>query len=337
MANELSLTGLATGLNTYALIRNQAGSVWNTGLVAWEAQNAANLSAYAITLSENGTTGCYFGNFPAVAAGAYTVEYRIRAGGSVAWTDAAFSDFVSWDGTKILGLNHVSAPDAATVAAAVRDVTGLASAPSGSIGRTLYDGVGSTPFDSGTARAGTTSTLQLRAGAPTIPAGAVVEFTGGLGVGQLATAASYNSGTQTVAFNNPVTVAGNNTTTYRVWVYADVYPLSRVAGYVTGQSPADLVLVTPANKLATNASGKVSPADGSIASATFTIGTPSGSGGFLERLWLTVLRFFPNAGGSVEAPTSGVGNLVVKTTGGAVLSTQAMTDNGTTKTLGPSA
>jgi hypothetical protein len=74
-------------------------------------------------------------------------------------------------------------------------------------------------------------------------------------------------------------------------------------------------------------------ADGSITSAKFATVTP-GPSGFLERLSLLASRFFPVAGGSVTAPKSGNGNLVVKGTGGATIATQAVTDNGTTQTLG---
>lgn len=77
-------------------------------------------------------------------------------------------------------------------------------------------------------------------------------------------------------------------------------------------------------------------AAGSITSGTFQLGSANaGSPGLLERLMLLVARYFPAGGGSVTCPKSGNGTLVVKGASGATLSTQPVSDDGTTQTLGP--
>lgn len=75
---------------------------------------------------------------------------------------------------------------------------------------------------------------------------------------------------------------------------------------------------------------------GAITSATFAIGTVNAAAtGLLERLTFMYFRFFPPAGGSVTMPRNRNGQLIMRGTGGAVLSQQAVTDDATTQTLGP--
>lgn len=78
------------------------------------------------------------------------------------------------------------------------------------------------------------------------------------------------------------------------------------------------------------------PAAGSITSAAFTTTTVNASAtGFLEKLLLLVQRFFPLAGGSVTAPKSGNGSLVVRGSGGTAIASQTIADDGTTQTINP--
>lgn len=75
--------------------------------------------------------------------------------------------------------------------------------------------------------------------------------------------------------------------------------------------------------------------DGTITSAKFAVGTVNGAAtGILERLSLLLFRFFPPAGGLTRSPLEGDGELTIETSS-AVISTQAVTNDGTEETIGP--
>jgi hypothetical protein len=110
--------------------------------------------------------------------------------------------------------------------------------------------------------------------------------------------------------------------------------VSSVTGDVGGNVVGSVASVTAGVTVTTNNDKTgYGLADASITSAKFGAITP-GLSGFLERLAHLCGRFFPVAGGSVTAPKSGNGNLIVKGAGGTTISTQTVADNGTTQTLG---
>lgn len=100
MAGEIQLAHV-TGKNVYALVRNATGSIWNGS--AFVAYATANLSTYALTLTEQGTASAYYaGTFPAVAAGVYNLVAYERAGGSPAEGDPLIATGeMHWDGAAV--------------------------------------------------------------------------------------------------------------------------------------------------------------------------------------------------------------------------------------------
>jgi hypothetical protein len=106
MANELQFAYGVTGRTLYAVVRSSTAAIWNgSALVSF---NDANWATYAVGLIEQGSSGFYIGDFPAVAAGTYNFEVRNQAGGSPAIspaTDAAVGiGQVEWDGAVVVSL-----------------------------------------------------------------------------------------------------------------------------------------------------------------------------------------------------------------------------------------
>lgn len=135
MANELAVSGLAAGLTVYAILRNAAGQVWSTvGTPGFAPQVAANIADYDLAMVDTGSTGVYFGDMPAAPAGYLSAEYRVRAGGSPAWTDAVVGvETHQWSGTAWTS-GGTSAPTAAQVADAVWDEARAGHVAAGSFG-----------------------------------------------------------------------------------------------------------------------------------------------------------------------------------------------------------
>lgn len=156
----------------------------------------------------------------------------------------------------------------------------------------------------GTAQSGSATNIRLDtgdagAGGP-LTGGWSVELTGGTGAGQWSPISAYNSSTRdaTTVWVSPFPASG---TTYLL------------------HSPSVTAAIVA----------------GAITSSAVAIGTVNASAtGFFEKLMLAAYRFFPLSGGSVTAPKSGNGSIVVKTTGGTTIATQSVSDDGTTQTLG---
>jgi hypothetical protein len=88
MAGELK-TQFASGATVYAVVLNAAGQAWRRDVSVFELPTAANWADYAVTMTEQSTTGVYEGNFPTAitTAGVYPVLFRQQSGGSPAATD----------------------------------------------------------------------------------------------------------------------------------------------------------------------------------------------------------------------------------------------------------
>ena len=98
-----------SGNTLYAvLIKGSNGQVYNGS--SFENPTAANWTTYAVTMTEQSTTGLYYGNFPSSqAAGRYDVLVVLRAGGSAATTDALVAQAaIDWTGTAELSLAAIS-------------------------------------------------------------------------------------------------------------------------------------------------------------------------------------------------------------------------------------
>ena len=153
-------------------------------------------------------------------------------------------------------------------------------------------------FDSGTAQGGSSTTIILRAGAPsTIGANCQVSIYGGTGQGQAASVTSYNSGTQTATITPNWLVTPDNTSQY------SVYRLSAaVGGGATAAAIATAVWTdttdlatagSPGYLLAQNLDAKVSTrstyAGGAVASvsAPVVVGTNNDKTGYAITLTQT--------------------------------------------------
>lgn len=154
MANEIR-QHYVTAKTLYAVVvQASSGQVWNGA--AFENLLAANWGTYAVTLTEQSTTGFYFGTMPAVAAGLYDVAIFLRAGGSPATTDALVGQAsIDWSGTVDLGVNKViDANNRVSVGALAANVITAAS-----INAAALNGKGDWSTYAGTDTAGTTTLL----------------------------------------------------------------------------------------------------------------------------------------------------------------------------------
>jgi hypothetical protein len=112
MAGEVKLRGPATGATLYYTVMGSGNSIWSTsgGGGGFEAFAAANWADYAVTLTEQGATNVYKGNFPSSApAGVYDIDARRQTGASPATTDASVAGGeVEWAGNKRLPLSDLA-------------------------------------------------------------------------------------------------------------------------------------------------------------------------------------------------------------------------------------
>jgi len=91
--------GTQSGLNLYSIIRNSSGDVWNGS--AFVTYNSANWSTYAVTMTEQTSSGYYKATFPAaITTGKYSFMVHQRLGGSVALGDYIIGGGqIYWNGT----------------------------------------------------------------------------------------------------------------------------------------------------------------------------------------------------------------------------------------------
>lgn len=112
MAGEIQAP-FSAGKTVYAQIRNRVGQIWNTsgGTGAFETYSTAQISVYAISLTEQGTASAYYtGNMPAaIPAGLYNIVAKEQKGGSVAETDPVVAAGTEqWNGTVLLPLSDLA-------------------------------------------------------------------------------------------------------------------------------------------------------------------------------------------------------------------------------------
>ena len=114
MAGEIQVQHGATGKTLYAIVRNSTASVWQTTTSTFVAYATVNLANYDIAMTEQGTASRYYaGDFPAAAAGDYSVVIFDRGGAAPAESDKVVGvGMVRWTGSAVLALG-VSLPAAA--------------------------------------------------------------------------------------------------------------------------------------------------------------------------------------------------------------------------------
>ncbi len=104
MAKELQVAYGLTGRTLYSVLRNAVGQAFNQSGPTFETYATANLSLYAITMTEQGVASrFYVGNMPTIAAGIYDATAYDQVGGSPAEGDqlAGFGP-LQWNGTALL-------------------------------------------------------------------------------------------------------------------------------------------------------------------------------------------------------------------------------------------
>lgn len=131
MSNELQLS-YTTGRTTYTVIRNQtSGYIWSTSggtSGAFEAFTSGNWVNYSISLTEEGITGYYKGNFPStMGAGVYSVTGKERLGGTAAQTDPTIATGdVNWNGSITMPLSDLATSGQVGQIAPIRLAKGVA-------------------------------------------------------------------------------------------------------------------------------------------------------------------------------------------------------------------
>ena len=112
MAGEIKFRGAGTGSTAYARILGSGSAVWSTsgGTGNFQAYNAANWTDYAISATEQGSTGVFIANMPAaVPAGVYDIDARNQIGGSPAVTDPGVAHGeAQWNGFKTVPLSDLA-------------------------------------------------------------------------------------------------------------------------------------------------------------------------------------------------------------------------------------
>ena len=104
MAGELQAQTFQTTGTVYARLWNATGQYWYTVTPAFETFNAAHITSYALTGTQDGTTGKWTANMPAAAAGVYSYAFFLQSGGSPAQSDQAISTAgtIDWDGSAAI-------------------------------------------------------------------------------------------------------------------------------------------------------------------------------------------------------------------------------------------
>jgi hypothetical protein len=158
MASELK-TQFASGQTVYAVVLNGAGRAWRTDSSVFELPTAGEWADYAVTMTEQSTTGVYEGSFPTAitAAGAYPILFRQQSGGSPAATDqnsGMLGGLVFWTGAAEAFPLASSAANAANVGmnganlnANVLQIAGQAASAAGAV--TFPGSIGTSTFSGG--------------------------------------------------------------------------------------------------------------------------------------------------------------------------------------------
>jgi hypothetical protein len=110
MSNEIRAR-YTSGSTLYAvLLRGSDGDAYYTVTPAFEVPTASHWTSYALTMTEQSTTGLYYGNMPgSLAAGRYDVLVFLRAGGSAATTDTLVAQAaIDWTGAADLSLGAIA-------------------------------------------------------------------------------------------------------------------------------------------------------------------------------------------------------------------------------------
>jgi hypothetical protein len=103
MPGELQFS-FTTGSQTYCLIRNGNGLVWNTSALVPETYLTANYQQYVVAVAEQGTSFYFVGGFPPYApSGFYSVVAKQRLGATPAESDPTIAaGNLQWNGSSVI-------------------------------------------------------------------------------------------------------------------------------------------------------------------------------------------------------------------------------------------
>lgn len=222
MASEVQLIVPSKPPTAYFVVRNAVGQYWYTTTPAWESYNAAHWTAYAIAMSQDGSSQNYAGTFPsAIAVGAYQLSAYAQSGGSPAIGDVLIgtNSRFDWTGSAILAMPASPASTTNITSATGIDVTKINgdSTAAENAGKFWKGAV----LDSGTAQAGASTTITLQSGANSNDnyyLNAVVVITSGAGAGQNRRITGYVGSTKvaTISGDRNWVTAPDNTSVYTI-------------------------------------------------------------------------------------------------------------------------
>ncbi len=112
MAGEIRARGPGTGRTVYATLYGSGNSIWNTsgGVGGLSSFSSGAWTDYAISLTEQGVSNVYQGDFPLAApAGHFDVVAWQQIAGSPAQTDVGVAmGSVEWNGSQYVPLSNLA-------------------------------------------------------------------------------------------------------------------------------------------------------------------------------------------------------------------------------------
>lgn len=122
MANEIKLA-FVQNKTVYVIIFSKTGTVYNATTQLFETYVTANLSQYAVSLTQVATSRFYEGNFPtSIPQGVYDLVAFQQLGGSPAESDppVGSEDGFGWSGTVRLGYADLATSGQLSIVAPVK-------------------------------------------------------------------------------------------------------------------------------------------------------------------------------------------------------------------------
>src|SRR5690349_13645950 len=104
MANEIQFQ-YTTGKTIYAIVRNASAEVWSVTAEGFVTFADADISDYAMTVTEQGNSGYYLADFPTgiTSGGRFKVVAFEEAGSGPAESDISVAEGqVEWDGSAVV-------------------------------------------------------------------------------------------------------------------------------------------------------------------------------------------------------------------------------------------
>jgi hypothetical protein len=117
MASEIR--GVSSSGTLYARVMNASGQIWNTAALTFEDYTASDYTDYDITMTQQGSSGVYVGDFPSniTTAGTYEFFVHIQSGGTPAEGDTIVNTGrIEWTGSAATSTSTADATNLVTEA-----------------------------------------------------------------------------------------------------------------------------------------------------------------------------------------------------------------------------